>query len=283
MKIFLTGSDGFIGKNVAEECKKRGIDVIGADIKSGFDVRSKELDDLIPENADAVIHLAGLSNDTMCKNNGYACFDTNVLGTLNLMESAMKKKAKQFIFASTEWVYDNCTAKEIKTEESSINIENHTSEYALSKLVSESNLRQKYQNGFCPVTILRFGIVCGTTGEKKSAVESLFLSVKEKSEVSVGSLESGRCFINVSDIAIGVVESIGLTGFEIINLAGDRLVTLREIIEISKKILNKNPKMIETSPENISVRNISNSKAKKMLNWKPEIPVEAWLESLAKT
>lgn len=283
MKIFLTGSDGFIGKNVAEECKKRGIDVIGADIKSGFDVRSKELDDLIPENADAVIHLAGLSNDTMCKNNGYACFDTNVLGTLNLMESAIKKNVKQFIFASTEWVYDNCTAKEIKTEKSPINIENHTSEYALSKLVSESNLRQKYQNGFCPVTILRFGIVCGTTGEKKSAVESLFISVKEKSEVSVGSLESGRCFIHVSDIATGVAESIGLPGFEIINLAGDRLVTLRDIIEISKKILNKNPNVVETSPENISVRNISNSKAKKMIDWKPEIPIEAWLESLAKT
>ena len=283
MKIFLTGSDGFIGKNVADECAKHGIEVICADIKSGFDVRSKKFADLIPENVEAIIHLAGLSNDTMCKNNGYACFDTNVLGTLNLMEAAVKKNAKQFIFASTEWVYDNCTAKEIKTEKSSINIESLTSEYALSKLVSEANLRQKYQNGFCPVTILRFGIVCGTTGEKKSAVESLFLSVKEKDEISVGSLKSGRCFIHVSDIATGVVKSIGLTGFEIINLVGNRLVTLHDIIGTSKKILNKKPKMVETSPENISVRNISNSKAKKMLKWKPKITVETWLKKLAKT
>ena len=253
---------------------------MGADLAEGFDIRSKEIADVIPEGVDAVIHLAGLSNDTICKNRGYDCFDMNVLGTLNLVEAAAQKKAKQFIFASTEWVYDNCNAEEVKNEESVINIANHTSEYALSKLVSEANLRQKYQNGFCPVTILRFGIVCGTTGEKKSAVESLFLSVKEKDEVSVGSLKTGRCFIHVSDIALGIIKSIGLNGFNIINLAGDKLITLRDIVEISKKILNKNPKITEVNPNNISVRNISNKKAKEMLGWFPEITIDAWLQNL---
>lgn len=280
MKLFLTGSDGFIGGAVAAECKKQGIEVIGADIRSGFDIRAKNIADSIPERVDAIIHLAGLSNDTMCKNNGYATFELNVLGTLNLMEAAIKKNAKQFIFASTEWVYDNCTAEEQKNEESLINIANHTSEYALSKLVSEANLRQKYNHGFLPTTILRFGIVCGSTGEKKSAVESLFLNVKEKDEIQVGSLRSGRCFIHVSDIASGIVKAVGLQGFNIINLAGDKLVTLSDIIEISKKVLNKNPKITETTPENISVRNISNEKAKKMLNWKPEIVVDEWLQRL---
>lgn len=281
MKLFITGSDGFIGSAVIAECKKRGIEVIGADIRSGFDIRAKDIAARIPENVDAVIHLAGLSNDTMCRNNGYACFELNVLGTLNLMDAAVARGAKQFIFASSEWVYDNCTAAEQKTEESVINIANHTSEYALSKLVSEANLRQKYQHGFIPTTILRFGIICGTTGEKKSAVESLFLDVQNKNEISVGSLESGRCFIHVSDIAAGIVKAVGLPGFEIINLAGDRLITLREIIETAKKILNKNPKVTETAPQNVSVRNISNAKAKTMLTWKPETTVASWLRTLA--
>jgi len=281
MKLFITGSDGFIGSELMSQCEGRGIETVGADVRSGFDVRLKDIAERIPKEADAVIHLAGLSNDTVCKNRGYECFDTNVLGTLNLMEAAMVRGAKQFIFASTEWVYDNCTAEEQKTEESVINIANHTSEYALSKLVSEANLRQKFQNGFCPVTILRFGIVFGSTGEKKSAVESLFLMVKEKEEVSVGSLESGRCFIHVSDIASGIIQSVGLKDFNIINLAGDKLIKLRDIIEVSKKILNKNPKVSESTPRNVSVRNISNTKARQLLGWSPKMTMEMWLHKLA--
>lgn len=280
MKLFITGSDGFIGSELVSQCKKQGIEVVGADLRAGFDIRSKDIASLIPEEVDAVVHLAALSNDTVCKNKGYECFNMNVLGTLNLVEAAMKKRAKQFIFASTEWVYDNCTAEEQKDEESLIDIKNHTSEYALSKLVSEINLKQKYQYGFCPTTILRFGIVCGSMGDKKSAVESLFLAVKEKDEVAVGSLKTGRCFIHVSDIASGIIKSIGLEGFHIINLAGNTLITLHDIIEISKKILNKNPRIVESNPSNISVRNVSNEKAKKMLGWKPEMSVDIWLQNL---
>lgn len=283
MKVFLTGSDGFIGRATAAHCAAQGVEVIGADLTSGFDVRSKDIAERIPDGVDAVIHLAGLSNDPMCKNNGYACFDNNVLGTLNLMDAAAKRNAKQFIFASTEWVYDNCTKEDAKTEESLIDIRNLSSEYALSKLVSESNLRQKYGNGFCPVTVLRFGIVCGTTGPKKSAVESLFLAVRDKGEVEVGSLESGRCFIHVSDIAAGVHGAIGLPGFEIINLAGDRVVTLREIIDISKRVTGKAPQVRETNPGAISVRNISNAKAKRLLRFEPAWTVETWLAALAQS
>lgn len=281
MRLFITGSDGFLGSELVSRCKTRGIEVVGADIRSGFDVRAKNIAERIPENVDAVVHLAGLSSDAACRNKDYETFDVNVLGTLNLMNAALTRGAKQFIFASSEWVYDNCAAEEQKTEESPVNIANHTSEYALSKLVSEANLRQKYQHGFCPVTILRFGIICGTTGEKKSAVESLYLAVKEKDEVSVGSLKSGRCFIHVSDIASGIIGSVGLRGFNIINLTGDKLVTLQDIIEIAKKILNKNPRVVETAPENVSVRNISNSKAKKALSWSPTITVEEWLKKIA--
>lgn len=281
MKLFVTGSDGFIGTEIISQCKLLGIETIGADIRSGFDIRAKNIAESIPEGVDAVIHLAGLSNDTMCKNNGYATFELNVVGTLNLMEAALQKKAKQFIFASTEWVYDNCTAEEQKTEESLINIANHNSEYALSKLVSEANLRQKNKHGFMPTTILRFGIVCGSTGEKKSAVESLFQNVKEKDEVTVGSLKSGRCFIHVSDIAAGLIKTVGLKDFNIINLAGDKLVTLSDILETSKKLLNKSPKITESDSNNISVRNISNAKAKQLLNWRPKITVEAWLGKLS--
>jgi len=274
MRIFIIGSKGFIGKELVLQCQKQGIEVIGMDLEA--DIRSKDIAELIPENVDAVCHLAALSSDPVCKNKGYDCFDTNVMGTLNLIRAAEEKKAKQFIFASSEWVYDNCREDNVKNEDSLINIANHTSEYALSKLVSEANLRQKYEHGFCPVTILRFGIIYGLR-QGGSAVESLFNNVKTKDEIEVGSLKTGRCFIHVSDIVSGIIKSIGLNGFNIINLEGDSLIILKDIVETSKKILNKNPKIIETDPNNPSIRNISNEKAKRILKWRPKINLEKGL------
>ena len=289
MKIFITGSEGFIGRELMSQCEKQGIEAIGLDsIKSPkpncyqADLRSKDIVGLIPERADAVIHLAALSRDDDCRDKAYECFDINVMGTLNLIEAAAKKRAKQFIFASSEWVYDNCSKDEIKNEESFINIANHKSEYALSKLVSEANLRQKFQHGFCPTTILRFGIIYGQRKDGWSAVESLFNAVNSRDEVTVGSLKTGRCFIHVSDIASGIIKSIGLDGFNIVNLEGDVLITLEDIIETASRLLSKNPKIIERDPANVSIRNISNEKAKKMLRWKPEIDLERGLKSLLK-
>ncbi len=274
MKIFLTGVDSFVGKELLTQCKKEDIELIGCDVKQQSDKRfhqidicSKSIIDVIPENVDAVVHLAALSTDTLCRNKAYECFDINVMGTLNLMEVAQKKKARQFIFASTEWVYDSFRENEMKDETSFIKIANHTSEYALSKIVSEQNLKQKYMHGFCPTTILRFGIIYGPRESNWSAVEALHNSVRNNDELTVGSLRTGRCFIHVSDIVSGIIKSIGIGGFNILNLEGNKLVLLGDIIETSKKLLDRNPIVIEKDPGNPSVRNVSNRKAKEILNW----------------
>ena len=287
MKLFITGAEGFVGRVLISQCENQGIEVFAVDlVKSSepnhyqADIRSKDIINLIPEGADAIIHLAGLTRDPDCRDKAYDCFNLNVMGTLNLIEAAHKKKVKQFIFASSEWVYGECKEDEIKDEDSLINIANYKSVYALSKLVSEANLRQKYQHSFCPVTVLRFGIIYGPRKTNWSAVESLFNAVNTKEEIAVGSLKTGRCFIHVSDIASGIIKSISLEGFNIINLQGNRLITLKDIIETSKKILNKNLKIIEKDPNNISIRNVSNEKAKKLLNWDPKISLEEGLKSL---
>lgn len=247
MRVVITGAKGFVGQEIALQCQKKGIDVLGADIIDAdernyynADISSNRIKEIIPEGCDAIIHLAALSRDRDCKNNAYNCFNLNVMGTLNLIEAAQMKNVKSFIFASTEWVYDSFLEDEIKDEDSFIDIAKHKSEYALSKIVSEANLRQKYLYGFCNVTILRFGIIYGPRKSDWSAVESIFHTVNTKDAVEVGSLKTGRCFIHVADIASGVIKSIGLTGFNLINLQGARLITLGEIIEVSKS-LRENP------------------------------------------
>ena len=114
MKIFVTGTSSFIGAELLNLCKKKGIEVSGVDLVDSnlpnctvADICSLEIADHIPMGVDAVIHLAALSRDPDCRDKAHKCFDANVMGTLNLVEAAKAKQAKQFIFASSEWVYDS--------------------------------------------------------------------------------------------------------------------------------------------------------------------------------
>jgi len=289
MRIVITGSESFVGKELIKQIRNKNFEIIGLDSVNvkptdyefhQIDIRNPQVDEVIPEEADALIHLAALSRDPDCRGKPYECFDINVMGTLNLINAVSKKKVKQFIFASSEWVYDEFKEGETKDEDAFVNIVNHHSEYALSKLVSEANLRQKYEQGFCPVMILRFGIIYGPRKHNWSAVESMLNTVKNQSEVKVGSLKNGRRFIHVTDIVRGIEKSIGLGGFNILNLSGNKLITMQDIIETSQSILNKSVKVIETNPSQINIRNPSNDRAKKMLNWNPEINLEAGLKTV---
>ena len=289
MKILITGSESFIGKQLILQLKTLDCNIIGFDSISPInpdyefhqiDIRDPEIHKLIPHDIDVLIHLAALSRDPDCKNKAVECFDVNVMGTLNLIKSAQLQNVKQFIFASSEWVYDKFIDSEEKNEDSEINIANHNSEYALSKLISESNLRQQYNHGFCNVTILRFGIIYGPRKSNWSAVESILNQVKNQDKVSVGSLKTGRRFVHVLDIVKGITNSFGLEGFNIINLTGNQINTLKDIIDTSQLVLDKKIDVLENNPEQISIRNPSNLKAKQIINWEPKIDLKTGLESL---
>lgn len=289
MKVAITGSESFVGRELISQCTENKIDVIGFDTTAKtsalnyefykIDIRDKKISEYL-SGVDILIHLAALSRDPDCKGKAITCFDINVMGTLNLIESAKEKKIKQFIFASSEWVYDKFENYEEKDEDSQINVSNHMSEYALSKLVSECNLRQQFASGFCDVTILRFGIIYGPRKTNWAAVESIASSVKHKSEITVNSLKNGRRFVYVSDIANGIIKSFGLKGFNIINLTGNTVITMNDIIKTSEKIFGKSIQVFEKNPTEINIRNPSNQKAKKLLNWSPLVNLEMGIKSI---
>lgn len=289
MKVFITGSESFVGRELVSQCLEGGIEVIGCDLLERgsqdytyckMDIRQDAMTDIVPKEVDAIIHLAALSRDQDCRGNAYVCFDVNGMGTLNVMRVASLNSVKKCVFASSEWVYDTFEGDEEKNEDAFIDITKHTSEYALSKLMSEANFRQQYLRGFCPVTILRFGIIYGPRKENWSAVESLMSTVRHQDEVQIGSLKTGRRFVHVSDIARGIIASLGVDGFEIINLTANHLITLGEIIGESKDILHKDIRVIESNADQVSVRNPSNNKAKRIMGWEPEIDLKMGLETL---
>ena len=109
--MFVTGSESFIGRSLFARCKALGIDAIGIDSmataeahSTQADIRDPAIADLIPEGA-TVVHLAAISRDPDCRADPRGAFDVNVTGTLNVAAAAEKRKARQLIFASSEWVY----------------------------------------------------------------------------------------------------------------------------------------------------------------------------------
>lgn len=289
MQLYITGVGSFIGRELLRQCDERGIRAGGIDLvatgRPGCDVgdiRDAGMAARLPEGVDAVVHLAAVSRDLDCRGRGRATMDANVVGTLNLAEAAQARGGKQFIFASSEWVYPRFEPGRDADETTPIDIAAHQSEYALSKLVAEAALRIHHQRSGLPVTILRFGIVYGRRRENWVAVEALTDAVARQDIVKVGSRRTARRFIHVQDIAAGILASVGRKGCEIFNIQGPRLETLDDIVVAAGKVLGRQPRIEETAPEAPSVRNVSSARAERELGWKAAIGLEEGVRDIAR-
>jgi len=284
MKIFITGSESFIGGFLWDRLSLAGHELSGIDTappsREGavqMDLRDPQLATCIPEGA-VVIHLAAVSTDPLCKADPLAGFDVNISGTINLAKAAAAKGAVQFIFASTEWVYGDVSNSAVQTESQAIDVGAIQGSYAVSKLGGENILRL---SGLQNVTVLRFGIVYGPRRKNWSAVESLLDKVLNGVPVTVGSGLTSRRFIFVTDLCGGIQSALGRTGYEGFNVTGDSNVTLGEVVQTAARVFGKSPEYSETAPETPSVRNPPNDKAKAALNWKPVVALEEGLHEVA--
>ncbi len=287
MNLVITGAESFIGKELKRHCLNRGISPLGIDVVPSSDerycrcdVRDREIDQFIPVEADALIHLAALSTEKACRDDSATAFEVNVGGTINLIRAAQARGVKQFIFASSEWVYGDVGNADIQTENSPIDVARLESAYAITKIVGERLLWLAHKTGSLPVTVLRFGIVYGPRPSNWSAVEQLFHAVRTSDTVEVGSIRTARRFIHVSDIATGILSAVGIPGYQTFNLAGASLISLGEIIEESSAILGRKPKIIQRDPEKVSIRNPTSERAETHLHWRPRIGLSEGLRTL---
>ena len=288
MTLIVSGSESFIGTALKGQCRAQGLEVIGLDTRpssdSGHlqvDIRSSQLQDALPSDAEALVHLAAISQDRDCRRDPRLAFEVNVGGTLNLLQAAQAKRVKQVIFASSEWVYGDVRQDAVQTEDAVIDAGRLTSEYALTKIVGERLLAIASQRDGPPVTVLRFGIVYGPRPSAAwSAVESLFEAVRTRDTVEIGSRRTARRFIHVTDIAHGILAAVGRSGYEIFNISGEQLITLQDIIEESAQLLTRRPHVIERRPDAFSIRNPDNRKAREILGWTPRISLREGLSTL---
>ncbi len=286
MRILITGIKSFVGQYLVKELKKhKKFKVFGCDLVRtnknniiNLDIRDKNFYRKLPKDLDIIIHLAAISRDKDCSNDLPNSYMTNVVGTLNVIEAAKKLNIKKIIFASTEWVYPNSLASKKVDENTKLDITKLESDYAITKLISEIHLTEFYKkNKNFNVTILRFGIIYGERAANWSAVEAIFNNIKKNDKISVGSIKTSRKFIHINDIVMGITKSINLKKFNIINLQGSELITLKKLIDISTQILKKKIKVHQKDNKNPSIRNVSSRISNKKIKFKPKISLKKGL------
>ena len=285
--IFVTGAESFVGRTLQTACAAAGIRFTGIDLAGSphpdvvrADISDPNLAALIPVGVDAIVHLAALSRDTDCRGRLAECLDVNVQGTLNVRAAARTRGAHQFMFASTEWVYGNGPFDAARTEDCPIDFNALASEYALSKAIAETVLRQDCIAHGGDTTILRFGIIYGPRGTNWSAVEALTHAVATEDRIDVGSLSTARRFVHVTDIADAILATLGRTGLETFNVQGPALASLGDVIAAACAHTGRSPAVTQTSPTSPSIRDIDATRFTEATGWAPRVGLTDGIASL---
>ena len=294
----VTGGAGFIGSNLVDHLvrighkvivldnfvsgkkanlahhKKKYVKIIRADISKG-----KNLDKYF-KKADYVFHLAGLAEIIPSIKNPKKYFNTNVLGTLKVVEAAKRAGVKKLIYAASSSCYGS--PKNLPTsEKEKIDIKHP---YGLTKFLGEK-LVLKYATNFnMPNISFRFFNVYGprlNMSGQYSAVFGNFLKQKKNNKplTIVGDGKQTRDFIHVDDLTnafIKVAKSRLVN--KIYNLGSGKEISINKIANLfggKKTFIPKRAREPKRSLANIS-------KIKKDINWKPTITIQEGIKRLLK-
>ena len=301
----VSGAAGFIGARTCEVLAGDGHTVIGIDnLNDAYDVRMKEhrlqrlqripaitfrkidisaqeqVQQLTDERFDAVIHLAARAGVRASVENPTLFYETNVMGTLHLLELSRSTRIKKFVMASTSSIYGaNPPYPTPETASSSEPLQ----PYAASKKAAEVLAHAYHYLHGLDVTVLRYFTVYGPAGRPDLAMFRFCQWIQEGRPVHVyGSGEQSRGFTHLNDIARGTVSALRPLGYEIINLGGHEVITINQLIRMLEAHIGKKAQ-IEYEPPNLAdmPSNWADvSKAGKVLDWKPQVGLEEGMKSL---
>ena len=305
MKVLVTGCAGFIGSRVSALLSATGHEIVGIDnLSDAYDVRMKQfrVDNLLAHNAvewvnsditnnesvralmsnikpDAVINLAARAGVRQSIDNPWVYYDTNVIGTLNLLEACKEFGVNRFLLASTSSVYGNGSMP--FSEDA--HIEDILSPYAASKKSAEDLCKLYWRLFDFDTTIFRFFTVYGPSGRPDMSMFRFVKWIFEEQSVQLnGDGSQRRDFTFVDDVARGVVGSLDRhPGFEVINLGSDRPVEINEVINEIEMVIGKTA-IIEQHPfpQTDMIATWANiSRARELLDWEPEISLEEGIKA----
>lgn len=301
----VTGAAGFIGARTSSMLAEDGHTVLGIDnLNDAYDVRMKqhrldqlrgipgftfckldisrnnEVESLAGEGFTAVIHLAARAGVRASVENPSLFYETNVMGTLHLLELARRGGIRKFILASTSSIYGaNPPYPTSETASSSEPLQ----PYAASKKAGEVLAHAYHYLHGLDVSVLRYFTVYGPAGRPDLAMFRFCQWIHEDQTVRVnGDGEQSRGFTYLDDIARGTILALGTLGYQIINLGGHEVITINQLIALMERAIGKQAR-VEHGPPNVADMQANwadISKASTLLGWKPQVSLQEGVQRL---
>lgn len=294
----VTGAAGFIASRVVDMLLDGGHSVLGVDnMNNAYDVRMKEyrlgqlrtkpgfefrqLDIGDKESVaalgaadpgfDAVLNLAARAGVRASLLDPWVYVDTNMVGTLNLLELCRQHEIGKFVLASTSSIYGKDAP--LPTPESAAS-NRPLQPYAASKEGAEAMCHAYHFLFGIDVTIYRYFTVYGPAGRPDMVMFRFAKWITEGQPVLLnGDGEQSRGFTYVDDIARGTIAGLRPVGYEIVNLGGHESITINELIRLLEEDIGKKGDVQRRPFHRADMKaNLADvSKARSLLEWEPEV------------
>jgi len=297
MKILVTGADGFIGSHVVETLVKSGHEVRAFVLYNSFnswgwlddsdksvresidvfagDIRDPHGVDNAVSGQDVILNLAALIAIPYSYHSPDTYIDTNIKGTLNILQAARRHEVSRVIQTSTSEVYG--TAQYIPIDEK--HPLHPQSPYAASKVGADQLALSFHASFNTPVGVLRPFNTYGPRQSARAVIPTIISQLATGREVKLGSLSPTRDFSFVQDTANGFLAaatSDAIVG-QTVNLGSGFEISIQETAETIAKLMNIELKLANDEqrvrPESSEVERLHASiqKAKEVLGWQPQL------------
>jgi UDP-glucose 4-epimerase len=301
MKTLVTGGAGFIGSHLVEALLAADHEVIVVDnLVTGYKANLKEVEDKITfvegsagdeklmmsqlKGVDIVYHQAALTSVPRSMKNPLESFHETLTASVMALDCARKNNIKRFIFATSSSAYGN-RSEDVKSEEL---YPAPMSPYAAAK-VSLEMFANAYSLGFDMETVgLRYFNVFGPRQDPQSdyaAVIPLFIRkiMAGEKPIITGDGDQSRDFTFVANVVSAnllAMEATLPTKNNVINVATGQRQTLPELVQILNRVAGTElePQYVEARPGDVKHSLADISLAKKILNYKVEVPFEEGLQ-----
>lgn len=303
-KILVTGADGFIGSHLTEELVRQGhkvkafayynsfntwgwLDTLPEEILKEIEIFTGDIRDPngvreSMKGIDEVHHLAALIAIPFSYHSPDSYVDTNIKGTLNVLQAARDLDTKRILVTSTSEVYG--TAQYVPIDEK--HPFQGQSPYSATKIGADRIAESFHKSFEMPITIVRPFNTYGPRQSARAVIPTIITQLLAgKEEIKLGALSPTRDFNYVKDTVNGFIEiakahnTIG----EEINIATQQEISIRQLAQEMIKQINPNAKIIceeeRLRPEKSEVNRLlgSNEKIKSLTNWSMQYSLEQGL------
>jgi len=302
--ILVTGGAGFIGSHLTEKLVELGakvkvlvhynsqnswghLEFLSRDMLKQIEVFQGDIQDPYSvekavDGCKTVFHLASLIAIPYSYIAPASYVETNVKGTLNIMEACLKADVTRVVHTSTSETYGTALYTPID--------EKHPlqgqSPYSASKIGADKIVESYYRSFDLPVSILRPFNTFGPRQSARAVIPTIITQALTGNVVSLGSLDPVRDLTYVKDTVFGFIkmaESDKVLG-EVINIGNGKGITIGELANKVISLLNKDvhiisdPKRVRPEKSEVMKLICDNSKAEAFMNWKPTYTLEEGLK-----